>query len=410
MAAQVLANCQRPLTSRQPVTCNRAKPSPTAVCSLRTPPSPQVDLHRAQFLGHYGAAQPCSRCSSGMVTEAASVSDASTSQKLVDQDLTPILNAQGLIQPVIPEGTQASVFAIYDDKKKLQYVGFSKDLYNSLRTVFSRRPDKAFFYKVCHLNRLDQQEMIDLRTAWFEECGGPPPGNKLAMERNLWQQPVEAGAISARGRQQAAEAEVVTLMVVITSRGCNEVFVPNPELLAKGQVDFLPATAMTPEELEKQREMLSKMAKATSVVSTVIDGEPATFQIFFQRAMKTNGGYMFDLKINFEEKDTIHRVIVGAEYYDAFGITAEQMVEKTFAFLLAKKLPRRTEGILLSSQFPMNYFSISEVEQMFPDFADWFADQGKLPGDDKFWRFNRIHDYGSVKEDPNVYENRAARA
>lgn len=54
---------------------------------------------------------------------------------------------QGMIQPEVPEDTQASIFAIFDDAKKLQFVGFSKDLRNSLRTVFSRRPDKAFFYK-----------------------------------------------------------------------------------------------------------------------------------------------------------------------------------------------------------------------------------------------------------------------
>ena len=112
----------------------------------------------------------------------------------------------------------------------------------------------------------------------------------VAMERNLWQSPVEAGAISARGRQQvrcspaisactdhpaskadpalfgivacqlgtatcsrqgegisdspddghacvqAAESEVAAIMVVITSRGCKEIFVPNPELLAEGKV------------------------------------------------------------------------------------------------------------------------------------------------------------------------------
>jgi hypothetical protein len=52
-----------------------------------------------------------------------------------------------MIQPTVPEGTQASVFAVFDDKKKLQFVGFSKDVRNSLRTVFSRRPDRAFFYK-----------------------------------------------------------------------------------------------------------------------------------------------------------------------------------------------------------------------------------------------------------------------
>ena len=54
---------------------------------------------------------------------------------------------QGMIQPAVPEGTQASVFAVFDDKKKLQFVGFSKDVRNSLRTVFSRRPEKAHFFK-----------------------------------------------------------------------------------------------------------------------------------------------------------------------------------------------------------------------------------------------------------------------
>ena len=57
------------------------------------------------------------------------------------------LSVQGYINPEIPEGTEASVFAIFDENKKLQFIGFSKDLRNSLRTVFSRRPEKAFFYK-----------------------------------------------------------------------------------------------------------------------------------------------------------------------------------------------------------------------------------------------------------------------
>ena len=57
---------------------------------------------------------------------------------------------QGLIQPMIPSNSEAAVFAVYNDRKQLQYVGFSKDLYNSLRTLLGRRPDKAFFYKYEH--------------------------------------------------------------------------------------------------------------------------------------------------------------------------------------------------------------------------------------------------------------------
>lgn len=50
--------------------------------------------------------------------------------------------------------------------------------------------------------------------------------------------------------------------------------------------------------------------------------------------------------------------------------------------------------MLLSSQFPVNYFGISDVEQWFDDFADEFLDTGKvLPGPSKFWRFNKLYNY-----------------
>ena len=54
-------------------------------------------------------------------------------------------------------------------------------------------------------------------------------------------------------------------------------------------------------------------------------------------------------------------------------------------------------GVLLSSQFPMNYFSITTVQQWFEeDFLSAFEDPSYiLPGQSKFWRFNKIHTYGS---------------
>lgn len=39
------------------------------------------------------------------------------------------------------------MFAVYDEAKTLQYVGFSKGLRDSLRTLFSRRPEKAHYYR-----------------------------------------------------------------------------------------------------------------------------------------------------------------------------------------------------------------------------------------------------------------------
>ena len=50
------------------------------------------------------------------------------------------------VRRVLPP-LQATVFAIYDADRVLQYVGFSKGLRDSLRTLFSRRPEKAQYFK-----------------------------------------------------------------------------------------------------------------------------------------------------------------------------------------------------------------------------------------------------------------------
>lgn len=41
--------------------------------------------------------------------------------------------------------------------------------------------------RAVQLPQLDQDEMLAIRQSWFDECGAPPPGNKLALERKAWQ-------------------------------------------------------------------------------------------------------------------------------------------------------------------------------------------------------------------------------
>lgn len=59
--------------------------------------------------------------------------------------------------------------------------------------------------------------------------------------------------------------------------------------------------------------------------------------------------------------------------------------------------------MLLSNEFPVNYFSVSELHQFFADFEEHFED-GWLDGTAKFWRFNRTEDYGykGANEDPRA--------
>ena len=110
------------------------------------------------------------------------------------------------------------------------------------------------------------------------------------------------------------------------------------------QVDFLPAKAMTPEELEAQRKRVAELAKKTKVVEFEIDGGIAQYELFFVHAYPTNGGMMYDLTITYEEQETRHRIILGKEYYEQFGLEPEHVVAMAFTFLLQKKEPRHTEG------------------------------------------------------------------
>lgn len=53
--------------------------------------------------------------------------------------------------------------------------------------------------------------------------------------------------------------------------------------------------------------------------------------------------------MTFDEQETRHRTIIGAEYYEPLGISAETTIERVFAFLLMKKIPRHTEGALCAA-------------------------------------------------------------
>ncbi len=69
-----------------------------------------------------------------------------------------------------------------------------------------------------------------------DSCALPTPPHAVPHERDQWQQPLEAHAISERGKAAAAAELAKQLQGRIRQRGCKEEFVPNADLLAEGQV------------------------------------------------------------------------------------------------------------------------------------------------------------------------------
>ncbi|KAG2447281.1 hypothetical protein HYH02_007611 [Chlamydomonas schloesseri] len=323
---------------------------------------------------------------------------------LADIPLASVINTSGMVLPEEPEGARGAVFAIYDEKQKLQYVGTTSDLRNALRSALGRRPEKTYYYKAAFLPTADPPALQAVRDAWFSECGGQPNGNRLAIERTMWQQPVDAGAISERGRKGAAEEKARQLQAVLRERGCKEDFTPNPTLLLEGQVEFLAARNLTDEELAAEREAEAERMRGRRSCSCVVDGQERVFHTSYKLKYPTAGGHMLDVSVLFDGRETNHRIIVGREYYEPFGLTPEAACEAAIALLLRAKVARATEGMLLSSQFPVNYFALGQVEQWFgEEFREEFERiSGGVQlqdGTANSWKFNRIHDYGSMRNE-----------
>jgi len=306
--------------------------------------------------------------------------------------LLPVISIEGEVNPNQEDNVQSSVFAIFDQAKQLQFIGFSKNLRNSLRTVLGRQSGLCYYYRHIDFESVDQQQMMAVRDAWIEENHGPPPGIS-AENRNLWQQPVMAGGVSERGKQAAAKQQLESILKGLNQRGLREEFIPDENMLAEGKIEFLPAKELTEEEKKAKEEARQRVLEATRTCSVTVDGKVEEFTIFYESMFDANGGSIVDVVVSKDNLATNHRIILGKEYVDAIDLPIREIVERTFSFLFEKKVQRQTEGMLNSNQFPSNYFALSTVDQCFSDFAEAFSSRG-LPDEGRLWRFNRIHDYG----------------
>lgn len=307
--------------------------------------------------------------------------------------LYSVVNKEGRIQPIVDPEIVASVFAIFDRNKKIQYIGFSKDLKNSLRTLIGRRPEVCYYYRTQNLTSFDQELMIAIRQQWIDEIGSTPPGNSSPSERAQWEQPALANSISERGRAAAAASKAKTMQQMMRDRGVKEEMIYDPVLLEQGKLSILPSKGLSPEELA-QNALAQAAAEATrkKVSVPVPSGGVIEYDIFYEMKFKTNGGWMYDVAVTYDDKETRHRIIVGQMFPEAVDMAEDDFLERVIGFLLHKHIPRHTEGMLRSSEFNINYFAIGEVSLRFRELQEWFSK--KLPADE--WRFAKIQSYGAL--------------
>jgi hypothetical protein len=105
---------------------------------------------------------------------------------LVNLEYIPYINDQGLL-PTELQG-KIGVYAIFDQEKTLQFIGYSRDIYLSLKQHLIRQTHLCYWLKVYTIERPTRTILAEIKTAWIEENSTIPPGNQ---EETKWNDPID---------------------------------------------------------------------------------------------------------------------------------------------------------------------------------------------------------------------------
>jgi len=146
------------------------------------------------------------------------------------------------------------VYAIFDQAKLLHFVGYSRDVYLSLKQHLVRQPQNCYWLKVQTIEKPNRTILENTMNAWIAENGTTPSGNDI--EQTKWTEVIDvkplmteeekanydkvAGEELAQSKllkniARRVEAEILT---TLKSRGCQEEIRFNPKLKDSGLLDL----------------------------------------------------------------------------------------------------------------------------------------------------------------------------
>ncbi len=116
----------------------------------------------------------------------------------------PYLNQDGCIDEDV-QG-KIGVYSIFDENKQMQYVGYSRDVYLSLKQHLIRQPESCYWVKVQTITRPSRKILDEIASAWIEENGTTPVGNDA--QKSLWTEPIDANpAMTEEEKAQYQQSE-----------------------------------------------------------------------------------------------------------------------------------------------------------------------------------------------------------
>jgi hypothetical protein len=148
---------------------------------------------------------------------------------------------------------KVGVYAIFDQNKILQYIGYSRDVYLSLRQHLVRQPQNCYWVKVQTIDRPSRTVLEEIRDGWLAENGSTPAGN--GSDEAKWNQPIDVKALMKPDEQnsytsavdelaqtkilkQTARRVEAEILETLKGRGVQEEIRFNPKLKETGLLDL----------------------------------------------------------------------------------------------------------------------------------------------------------------------------
>ncbi len=156
---------------------------------------------------------------------------------------------------LVPDQFQGKVgvYAIFNADQILQYIGYSRDIYLSLKQHLVRQPQSCYWLKVQTIDRPSRTVLEGIRDAWIAENNSLPVGN--GSDADAWNQPIdvketmtaEEQASFANAINETAQVKVlkqvsrrveVNVLELLKTRGVQEEIRFNPKLKESGLLDL----------------------------------------------------------------------------------------------------------------------------------------------------------------------------
>jgi hypothetical protein len=165
-------------------------------------------------------------------------------------EFLPYINNVGELPTTLQN--QIGIYAIFDRSQKLQFVGYSRDIYLSLKQHLVRQPEQCYWVKATTIDRPNRTFLESVQSSWITENGSIPIGNGEANSQ--WLDPISThhamtaaesdsfadldGVAQIKLLKQVARRVEDTILAQLQQRGVQTEIRFNPKLKEQGLLDL----------------------------------------------------------------------------------------------------------------------------------------------------------------------------